>query len=250
LSGRHQTRLYLEADLEGHLAAGRAVTLSRSASHHVTKVLRLPSGAEIILFNGDGNDYRAALSCSGKLTTATLLDSKPGLPESPLALELIQGISRGDRMETSLQKAVELGVHRIQPVFTEKSTVRLQGERLDKKHQHWVGVITSACEQSGRSVIPQLAPALPLRQYLQAIPDTGSHWFCLPGSQDSIGAISLTDEPCRLLIGPESGLSEDEIQWCRDAGFNPLSLGQRILRTETAGPAAIAILQSRFGDLR
>lgn len=224
--------------------------MPHAASHHLCKVLRADVGTTIELFNGDGKNYAATLLTTGKNATAKVQAETPGLPKPALSLELIQGISRADRMDTSLQKAVELGVNRIWPVFTEKSAVRLQGERLEKKFQHWLGVIISACEQSGRSGVPQLMQAQSLSTWVDNLPENGSNWLFAPESEITIGDAPQPQTPCRLLVGPESGLSDTEIALCEDAGFSSISLGPRILRTETAGPAALAILQSRFGDLK
>lgn len=219
-------------------------------------VLRLQAGDAIILFNGDGNNYPALLSAAGKKASAEILGVEHNDTESPLALELIQGISRGDRMDTTLQKAVELGVTAIHPVMTDKSAVRLTGDRLQKKMQHWQGIIISACEQSGRSRLPALSTPQTLTAWIGKMSPagsadhSGSDWLLLPDAEQKIGCINSPATPCRVLIGPESGLSEEEVRRCTQAGFEPLSLGPRILRTETAGPTVIAILQSRFGDLQ
>jgi len=246
VSSSHRIRAYVELPL----TPNGEITLPRDTAHHLCKVLRLSAGAAVGLFNGDGHDYDATLLTTGKTATVRVLSKQLNDVESSLELELIQGISRADRMDTTLQKAVELGVSRIRPVLTEKCTVRLQGDRLQKKVQHWRGVIISACEQSGRSTVPELCAVQTLEACFAELPTNGSNWFFQPGSHTAIGTADLTQHPCRLIVGPESGISEREIELCTAAGFNAVSLGPRILRTETAGPAAIAILQSRFGDLR
>lgn len=242
--------------MDQKLREGESITLPKPTSHHLCTVLRLQTEDTITLFDGDGNNYPARLTSTGKTATAEILAVELNDVESPLKLELLQGISRGDRMDTTLQKAVELGITTIHPLLTDKSAVRLSGDRLKKKMQHWRGIIISACEQSGRSVVPDLFEPQTLSDWISlnhpqdSTSPKGSHWLLVPGAAGAVGDITNPTEPCRILIGPESGLSDKEIECCISAGFEPLSLGRRILRTETAGPAIIAILQSKFGDLR
>jgi len=245
MSAARQWRVHVDVPL----SPGTSLTLPAAARHHLCTVLRVAVGEPVILFNGDGNDYAAVLSGSGKAATVNVLEVAINATESPFKIELVQAVSRGARMDTSIQKAVELGVAMIHPVITEKSGVRLEGERLQKKIQHWRGIIISACEQCGRSTLPGLSPPLPLTKWLNVLPDDGSNWIFAAGAQTSIGEAALPKTPCRLLIGPESGFSDAEGELCLASGFRAWSLGPRILRTETAGPAAIAILQARFGDL-
>lgn len=240
-------RLYVE----GPLAAGEFTTLPSGASHHLCKVLRHLPGDELILFNGDGFNYVGVLENSGKQATVNITLVEKNASESMLNLHLLQGVSRGDRMDASLQKSVELGVTSITPLLCEKSQVKLKPDRLEKKNQHWLNVIIAACEQSGRSIVPSLNPPMTLQEWFtsEGIRPTQSGLVFDPMSTTLIGDADLQHSHCHLVIGPESGLTANEIHYCLDNGCSGTSLGPRILRTETAGPAAIAILQSRYGDL-
>jgi 16S rRNA (uracil1498-N3)-methyltransferase len=230
------------------LTLGETTELDSNASKHASQVLRLKPGHTLTLFNGNGKNYQAQLLESGKKARVSILKEELNNAESNLHLKLTQGISRGDKMDFTLQKAVELGVTEIQAVFTQHSTVSLSGSRLTKKVAHWQGVIQSACEQSGRSLIPELHPPLQLSQYL-ATPCKAQRLMLDPQAQTSFKQLSLSQADCELLIGPEGGFNQAELQMAQKAGFSTLSLGPRVLRTETAGLAAIAILQSTFGDL-
>jgi 16S rRNA (uracil1498-N3)-methyltransferase len=168
--------------------------------------------------------------------------------ESPLKVVLLQGVSRGERMDYAIQKAVELGVHKIVPIVTERCNVQMRGERSDKKRQHWNGVITSACEQSGRSYLPDLGELTDFRTALDEA-DTEQKLILHPESEKSFSNF-LPVETVSVLIGPEGGFSDEEIQQSMVAGFTPVSFGTRILRTETASTAVIAVLQSLWGDLK
>lgn len=224
------------------------MTLDERAARHAARVLRLRAGDVVTLFNGDGSDYRARLTLAAKdAVTAVVEDREPARRESPLRLTLAQGIARGQRMDYTLQKAVELGVTGIAPVFCGRTEVRLAGERLDRRIAHWRGVIIAACEQSGRAVLPELEPPADLSKWLKH-PRTGTRLVLRPEAESGPGALFRSEE-VTLLIGPEGGLSEEEIGAATRAGFTPLRLGPRVLRTETAGPAAIAVLQALWGDM-
>lgn len=240
------SRAYLDIPLH----VGNEIALSKEATRHLVQVLRLQVGAPLVLFNGDGYDYTAQLmSATKSSSTALISDAHRNTCESPLRIQLTQAISRGDRMELTLQKSVELGVAEVTPVFSQRSTVKLSGERLKKKEQHWRGIITSACEQSGRAVLPPLHPAQSLRDHLNR--DTGQHTKLLlsPTAEQHFYDLTI-DQHCEILIGPEGGLDGSEIEMAEAVGYQPVRLGPRILRTETAALTAISILQARFGDLR
>jgi len=239
-----QTRLYTDQPLE----PGAETTLDERAARHAVRVLRLRAGDECVLFNGDGNDYRARLTVAAKSTvTAAVEERAPARRESPLRLTLAQGIARGQRMDYTLQKAVELGVASIAPVFCQRTEVRLSGERLEKRMAHWRGVIIAACEQSGRAVVPALETPADLGDWLRR-PRAGTRLVLRPEATSGPAALVVNGE-VTLLIGPEGGLSNREAGAAERAGFTPLRLGPRVLRTETAGPAAIAVLQALWGDM-
>lgn len=240
------TRIYTDQTLQ----LNQTVTLDAAASSHLIKVLRFNLGDSVELFNGDGNNYRATISDTGKRAQLTIESIDAGQAASPLRITLVQGISRGDRMDFSVQKSVELGVHCIQPVFTEKSKVRLDGDRLAKKMQHWRAVVISACEQCGRSDIPEILPAIPLTKYLKKSCDQLSLVLAFGEVPDLVAASSDANGQCSVLIGPESGLSEQEVAQAIDAGWTACQLGPRVLRTETATIAALAVLQYSSGDLK
>lgn len=202
------------------------------------------------VFNGDGNNYAAIIESCGKAAVVKIQTAEPNPSESGLSIHLAQGISRGDRMDTTIQKAVELGVTEISPLFTSKTAVKLAENRLAKKMQHWQNIIIGACEQSHRSVIPELHPPTTLTSWLETNDqnDTILNVVLSPDGSNTFGALQVNHSECRILVGPESGLTDVEVEACVIQGFHSVSLGPRVLRTETAGAAALAVLQTRFGD--
>jgi 16S rRNA (uracil1498-N3)-methyltransferase len=233
------------------LSAGLQVSLPEAAVAHLVRVLRLAVGDRFVLFNGDGGDYPAQLVTVGKKSAEALVAARQELGnESPLRITLAQGIARGEKMDLILQKATELGVTCIAPVITERTEVKLDGDRLEKKMQHWRGVLAAACEQSGRARLPQLLPPQPLHAFAAA--RGGDRRFILdPQAGVSLAQAKIADAASiSLLIGPEGGLSERDQAALRAAHFEGLRLGPRILRTETAGLAAIAALNALYGDWR
>jgi 16S rRNA (uracil1498-N3)-methyltransferase len=231
------------------VAVGARLSLDEDGAAHIGRVLRMGPGEQIALFNGDGQDYLAEITEAGKKTVAvSILSATPNLSESPLNLHLGQVISRGDRMDFTLQKSVELGVNSITPLFSERCGVKLTGERLDKKVQQWQKIVISACEQSGRSTIPVVRPAMALVDWCGE-PTSALKLNLHPRASHGINALPLTNTRVRLLIGPEGGLSGDEIAMTRTQGFTDVLLGPRVLRTETAALTAITALQLRLGDL-
>lgn len=235
----------IHADLS--LAPGLDVRLPATQAHYVSRVLRLSTGSALVLFNGDGHDYAGAIEALSRdrvdVRVATRL---PASPPSPLALTLVQGLSRGERMDYSVQKATELGVRVIQPVVTTRCEVRLDGERVDKRLAHWSRVMVSACEQCGRAELPELRAPVSLDEWA-GMPASGIRLMLDPAAARSLAAI----EPVRaveLVVGPEGGLDEREREGLVRAGVIAVRLGPRTLRTETAGPAAIAVLQALAGD--
>jgi len=215
---------------------------------HLTKVLRLRVGDALVLFNGEGGEYVARVAAVGRRSTRIEVgEFVEGERESPLELILLQGVSRGERMDYTVQKAVELGVTRIVPVLTERTVVNLKGERQEKRRAHWQGVVHSACEQSGRNRVPAVAA---LRPFAQAVAEAagGLKLVLHHRAETSLETLPVPQGPVSLLIGPEGGLSAQEITTAEAAGFVPLRLGPRVLRTETAALAAISVLQWRWGD--
>lgn len=222
--------------------------LDADASHYLLKVLRASIGLEFVLFDGTGNEFDVVLvDATKKSAFVSILNVSPGLPESPLYSHLAIGISKGDRMDIVMQKATELGVSRITPLFTEHGDVKLKAERLDKKHLHWFGVIKSACEQCGRSLLPQLDEPQRLSDFL-ANSASEQKFVLYPTSTQKLVEISAP-KSVALLIGPEGGLSESEINLALESGFDALQLGPRVLRTETAPLAALTLVQHLWGDL-
>ncbi len=233
----------------GALAPQQDITLESDASNHVGRVLRLGVDAGIILFNGQGGEYPAQLIESGKKRVVARITEYLDIDvESPLKIHLGQGVSRGDKMELTIQKAVELGVSEITPLFTERCGVKLSGERLEKKLNQWRKIVISACEQSGRNTLPIIHQPLPLEQWL-AQPSKELKLNLHPRAKYSINSLPTPDHGIRLVIGPEGGLSDIEIEFASNSGFDEVLIGPRVLRTETAGLTVISALQTRFGDL-
>lgn len=231
------------------LAINQQLNLDEDGAAHIGKVLRMGNGEQISLFNGDGNDYLAEIVDAGKKhVTVKLLSCEANLSESPLNLHLGQVISRGDRMEFTIQKSVELGVNTITPLFSDRCGVKLNGERLEKKIQQWQKIVISACEQSGRSQVPVVRPAMDLQEWCSE-PTEALKLNLHPRAAHGINGLDLAHTRVRLLIGPEGGLSAEEIAMTETYQFTDVLLGPRVLRTETASLTAITALQLRFGDL-
>ena len=232
------------------LHSGMEVTLDKNAYRHTVQVLRLRTGQAITLFNGDGADYPATLSVGPRSASALITGISALSPESPLNITLVQAISRGERMDFTLQKSVELGVHCIQPVLTERTVVKLDAKRRKNRTDHWQAIIISACEQSGRNRVPTLKEPLTLTDYFNdALIESQTRLVLSPTASLSMSELSLEKGlAADLLIGPEGGLSDDEIEKAISHQFRPIRMGPRILRTETAALAAISVLQSRSGD--
>lgn len=240
-------RFYIDHPLD----TGVRLDIERTVAVHINKVLRLTTGAQVTLFNGDGFDYYAQLTVATKSVSARIVSKQQNLAISPLTTELGQGLCRGDRMDYSLQKAVEMGVSRITPIITERVQFRLDNKRLEKKMRHWQGVIRAACEQCGRADVPILKPIMPLAQWLNAS-DEIIIILNPEAAKTLTQALSeLTPEQTNsvhILVGPEGGLTTDEIAESEKHGIG-VTLGPRILRTETAGTAILALLQQQLGDI-
>ena len=229
----------------GTLQEGTTVTLRREAQRHLRTVLRLQPGAPLILFDGEGSAHHGVLKDGGEAAVGKSLGDDS---ETPLAIHLLQGVSRGERMDYTIQKAVELGVAQITPLLTERCVVRLKGERAEKRLQHWREIIINACEQCSRNRLPRLNPPTTLEQIV-ANPASGLNLLLDPAADRGPADLPRPAGGISLLIGPEGGLSDREIGQAQRAGFTPLRLGPRILRTETAALAAVSALQVLWGDL-
>jgi 16S rRNA (uracil1498-N3)-methyltransferase len=232
------------------LIAGDGLALPAQAGEHVARVLRLAAGDPLTLFNGDGHDYPAIIEHAGKREVVVRVgDGQPTETESPLRLTLAQAVARGEKMDLIMQKATELGVVRIVPLLTERSEVKLDASRAEKRLAHWRSVVASACEQSGRARLPEVLAAQPLQTWLDRLADDGAlRLALLPDGTKNARDLRFGPAGGILVIGPEGGLGERDRQALTASGFAGLRLGPRILRTETAGMAALAALQALHGD--
>ncbi len=234
-------RLYQNTPLN----IGEELTLDGYASHHLTKVLRFPQGKSITLFNGDGFNYTAEVLKAKKDCVVKLLNKEENLSESKLNLTLAQGVTKGEKMDFLIQKSIELGVNKIIPILTERCVVKLKGDKLKKRQLHWQKIAIGACEQAGRSVIPEMATPISLDEFLQ---QSNANGFVLHHrAEQTLMGVPPTNE-ATILIGPEGGLSKAEITQATQAGYQSLLLGSRVLRTETASLAAIANMQLLWGS--
>ena len=240
------TRCYVALPLQ----AGARVVLPDVTANHLARVLRLREGDACVLFNGDGQDHDGRIASIGKREVVVeLLASRAVDNESPLHVTLLQGIARGEKMDLILQKATELGVAAIVPVMAERTEVKLDAERTEKRMAHWRSVIASACEQSGRARLPTLSAPAALAEAARIVHADATKLTLDPTGDVSLATMQIVGDAVVVAIGPEGGWSPRDRDTLSAAGFTGLRLGPRILRTETAGLAAIAALQSRFGDL-
>ena len=241
------TRLYIN----DRLGAGASLHLDGDQARYIGRVLRLRPGDRVRVFNGDDGEFEAEIrkvtKSSAELLVETPVDSAT---ESALKLHLVQGISRGERMDFVVQKATELGVKRITPVFTEYGVVKLDEKRAARRRDHWQGVAQSACEQSGRIRPPLIdAPVLLNTWFGMGAKETDTDLILRPGAVTSLASIAAPVTKICLLIGPEGGFSDQEYADAELAGFTAVSLGPRVLRTETAALAAVAVAQALWGDI-
>jgi 16S rRNA (uracil1498-N3)-methyltransferase len=230
------------------LSSGLVLELDAQAAVHLTKVLRLKVGDALVVFNGEGGEYAARVRAVERRTASIEIGEFVARElESPLSLVLVQGVSRGERMDYTVQKAVELGVTHIVPVITERTVVNLKGDRRERRQSHWQAIVNSACEQSGRNRVPVVAPIVKLHQAL-AESAAGLKLVLHHRADSGLADMAAPQGPVTLLIGPEGGLAPAEIAAAQAVGFVPLRLGPRVLRTETAAVAAMAVLQWQWGD--
>ncbi|CTP86310.1 16S rRNA (uracil(1498)-N(3))-methyltransferase [Xanthomonas translucens pv. arrhenatheri] len=240
------TRCHVELPLR----EGEDLVLPEDVAGHLLRVLRLREGDRCVLFNGDGCDYDAELLQVGKRgASARIGAAQPAHNESPLAITLLQGVARGEKMDLILQKATELGVAAIVPVWAERTEVKLDAARTDKRVGHWRSVVVAACEQSGRARVPSLAAPLALADAAAAVAGAQLKLTLDPQGEQRLRTLDIAGNAATIAIGPEGGWSPRDRAALHAAGFAGLRLGPRILRTETAGLAAIAALQARCGDL-
>ncbi|HEX7810682.1 MAG TPA: 16S rRNA (uracil(1498)-N(3))-methyltransferase [Burkholderiales bacterium] len=238
---------------DGKLGNGSEVRLAPDAAHHAARVLRLEAGDAVVLFDGLGGEFEARITRMERgdvhVKTGAHRDVER---ESRIEVTLVQGLSSGDRMDFTLQKAVELGVGAIQPVATERSVVKLRDERAQRRVEHWQNLVISACEQCGRNRIPSVAPVLAYdawaAQLVHPLPEGEARLLLSPQAPVSLHELRSVPARLTLLAGPEGGLAPGELQIAGSRGFTPVRLGPRILRTETAAVAALAAIQALWGD--
>lgn len=240
-----QFRIYFPNDL----VVGHDYVLKNNSFQHIS-VLRLRPGATLFLFNGTGYDYQAKLIQLNKREAhLTITDRIQIKNESPFHITLAQGISRPAKMDIVIQKSVELGCGAIVPLITQHCDIKHDPKLLEKRLAHWKGIVISACEQCGRSMIPTVYPAQFFNDWITSVDPSCTSLILDPYATTSLSETNLKDSSANLLIGPEGGFHEDEITYAKQHNFLPIQLGDRILRTETATLAALSILQYRFGDL-
>lgn len=245
-----RSRIYSEQALN----VGQSMLLDTRNSHYLLHVLRVKVDQTLVLFDGHGKEYLATINeVSRKSVSVFINEETPAVDivsESPLQLTLAIAISKGERMDWVMQKATELGVSRIQPLITQRVDVKLKPERLTKKMEHWRGVIIGACEQSGRSTLPELLPTKAIASWLTE--DTSDFKLVLRAQGNRLATladkVTQTPESVSVLIGPEGGLDENELTLAQDASFLAAGFGPRILRTETAPIVALSLLQEKWGD--
>lgn len=238
-------RVFFEDSLE----IGATSILSRDQAHYLGRVLRLNVGREVAVFNGEGGEYLCQITeLDGRRGSILVKEHRETDTESPVDICLAIGLSKGDRFDWVVQKATELGVSLIQPLLTERSEIRLSDARLGKKMAHWQGIVTSACEQSGRTKIPRLNPPSSFSNFIGE--NTTRSLILDPLAKSPLSELPLADDTSsiNLIVGPEGGLSRDEIDLACDAGSIAARMGPRILRTETAPIAALAVIQLKLGD--
>ena len=237
--------------VEAAPSPGARIEAGGPAAAHISRVLRLVAGDPVTVFNGDGHDYPARItSLRGSRIEIEVLDRVPARPESPLKFLLVQGIARTERMDLVVQKATELGVTAIQPVVTARSVVKLDAKTTERKLAHWRGIVVAACEQCGRARLPDVAIPLPLSEWLaRPAPESVRRLQLAVDSSVALGSAAAGARSIELLIGPEGGLDESERTSAEAAGYLGCSIGPRVLRTETAALASLAVLQAAAGDL-
>lgn len=243
------------------LADGSEFTLGKEAYRHIVRVLRRGEGDPLILFNGDGFNYHSTLKITAPSMAIAVIQSREiNTTESPLNINLVQSLAKGTKLDLVIQKATELGVTRITPVISERSVLQIDNNRIERKLSHWRGVAVSAATQCQRSVVPVVETPLPLIDWIDSQvknrtenrtekkAEPASCLLLHPSASKTLKEIELASASCSVLVGPEGGFTADEVNYAESRGAATFQCGPRILRTETAGFTAIAILQSLYGD--
>jgi 16S rRNA (uracil1498-N3)-methyltransferase len=240
------TRVFVEQKL----VSGKGAALSEQSGLHLTRVLRLEPGAAVTLFDGTGGEFAGTLERDGKSWWVRAGAHDPVESESPLAVTLLQGVARGERMDLIVQKATELGIARIVPVLAERSVVKVDEKQRERKREHWQAIAVAACEQSGRNRVPEVTAPVPLAAACDALPTDGLRFLLAADAPDSLATVArgAAAKPIALFIGPEGGLADNERKFAQANGFSACRMGPRVMRTETAGLAALAVLQTVAGD--
>ncbi len=223
------------------------IKLPAEVAHHADKVLRMKAGQSLVLFDGNGREVSATLVALGRQASAALGAWSAPARESPLEAVLVQALASGDKMDWIIQKAVELGVGAIAPVVSERCVLKLSGERAEKRLRHWQQVVIAACEQSGRNRVPVVEAPLSLSDFL-ARESGASRLALVPDASCRLAARARPAGRCEILVGPEGGWSDRDLALIAGGRCEPVSLGPRVLRTETAGLAALAVMQAAWGD--
>jgi len=232
--------------IDAPLRAGGSSTLPENSAHHAVHVLRLRTGDEVTLFNGRGGEFAGRIAAIERLRISVdVLQHRAVEREAPLRVTLVQAVSAGEKMDSTVRKAVELGVAAIQPVLATRSVARPKGERAESRRDHWQKVVIAACEQCGRNRIPEVGPLVPVADYRA---EEGVKILLSPRSELSFSKAGLKGEQFIIAAGPESGFTAEEEAALAAQGFTPLKIGARVLRTETAALAAVAALNALLGD--
>ena len=230
---------------------GTTFPLPDAVAHHVVRVLRLQGGAPLILFDGTGGEYAATLVEAGKREPLARLERfDPVERESPLRVTLVQAVLAADAMDYAIRKSVELGVSAVAPILAARSQFAPSGERGEKRLAHWRGIAIAACEQCGRNRVPTIASVCSLEAWLATTDPERPSVIAAPGAAESLAAFLLRTPPAAILIGPEGGFTQGEVSLALDKRVTPVHLGPRVLRAETAGVAALAMLAAVAGDAR
>lgn len=240
-----KTRVYIHKSL----ILNEPVKLDREATHHLLNVLKIRNGQIIHAFDGSGGYYESELIVENKKSLVILPEKfVKDDRESPLKITLVQALAKGQKMDLIIQKSVEIGVYRIVPLITEFSNVKLDQDRIENRLQHWRKIIVSACEQCGRNVLPEISPPIELDEWIK-LDENSTKLILIPVQGRSIDELNNKNGDVTLICGPEGGLSDSEVDICIQAGYQALTLGPRVLRTETAAVAGLVICQSNWGDM-